>query len=427
VLVLAGWAWCARVFRAETLALARKDFVSAARLAGEPHWRIILVEILPNMASLVAASFIGTTVYAIGAQVGLEFLGLGNLGAVSWGTNLYWASNDAALLTGAWWTFVPTGVCVALVGFALTLVGFAVDEMTNPRLRGKRAAKAKAPREKRRPHLPPASSTSVVEVKALSVRHEGAPKPVVDDVSFEIRPGEIFGLAGESGSGKSTIAHALLRLLPDGATVDGELQVAGVDVQALAGEALRRWRWRDASIVFQSAMSALNPVMTVGAQIVDTLRAHGKGEGAHARAAELLELVGVQQKFVDAWPHQLSGGMRQRIGMALAMALEPRLLVLDEPTTALDVVVQRRILEQLLALQKTRGFAMLFITHDLPLLMSIATRIGILRDGQLLEVAPADELRRAPRHPYTRLLLSSFPALPPVAEPAPKTEKAVRP
>src|SRR4051812_32836754 len=135
VLTLAGWAWCARVFRAETLSLRQKDFVAAARLGGERHWRIIAIEILPNMASLVAASFIGTTVYAIGAQVGLEFLGLGDLGAVTWGTNLYWASNDSALLTGAWWTFVPTGACVAGVGFALTLVSFALDEIGNPRLR----------------------------------------------------------------------------------------------------------------------------------------------------------------------------------------------------------------------------------------------------------------------------------------------------
>src|SRR5439155_17837866 len=166
VLTLAGWAWCARVFRAETLTMRRKDFVAAAALAGEPAWRIILVEILPNMASLVAASFIGTTIYAIGAAVGLEFLGLGDLGRVSWGTNLYWASNDSALLTGAWWTFVPTGACVALVGFSLTLISFALDEIGNPRLR-RRARR----RPSRRVFLRPALSTqSLVSVRDLWVR-----------------------------------------------------------------------------------------------------------------------------------------------------------------------------------------------------------------------------------------------------------------
>jgi ABC-type dipeptide/oligopeptide/nickel transport system ATPase component/ABC-type dipeptide/oligopeptide/nickel transport system permease subunit len=419
VLTVAGWAWCARVFRAETLSLRQKEFIAAARLAGEPHWRIIAVELLPNMASLVAASFIGTTIYAIGAQVGLEFLGLGDLGAVTWGTNLYWASNDAALLTGAWWTFVPTGACVALVGFALTLVSFALDDITNPRLR-RRAPRRRAARA-RAASAP--SSVALVSVRDLWIRYPDAVRPAVDRVSFEIFDGEIFGLAGESGSGKSTIAQALLRLLPADAEIDGELHVAGADVRALDGEALRRWRWRDAAVVFQSAMSALNPVLTVGDQFADTLAAHGNAGrvAARARTAELLTLVGVDPRLASAWPHQLSGGMRQRVALALALALEPRLLVLDEPTTALDVVVQRQILERLVALQRRRRFAILFITHDLPLLLGVATRIGILRHGELVELAPTERLRRVPQHDYTRLLLGSFPPLPPVDAPREKT------
>jgi peptide/nickel transport system permease protein len=135
VLVLTGWAWHARVLRSQTLTLRQRDFVAAARVSGEGTLRILVVEVLPNMGGLLASSFVGATVYAIGAQVGLEFLGLGDLGVVSWGTNLYWASNDQALLTGSWWTFIPTGVCVALVGFGLTLVNFGLDEITNPRLK----------------------------------------------------------------------------------------------------------------------------------------------------------------------------------------------------------------------------------------------------------------------------------------------------
>ena len=166
VLTIAGWAWCARVFRAETLSLRGKDFVAAARLAGERHWRIIAVEILPNMASLVAASFIGTTVYAIGAEVGLEFLGLGDLGGVTWGTNLYWASNDSALLTGAWWTFVPTGACVALVGFALTLVSVRARRARQPAPAPSRAAAAG--RARRTAAQPTLSAQSLVSVRDLS-------------------------------------------------------------------------------------------------------------------------------------------------------------------------------------------------------------------------------------------------------------------
>lgn len=139
VLILTGWAWNARVLRAQTLSIRSRDFIAAAIVSGERPLRIIVVEILPNMASLLVASFIGATVYAIGAQVGLEFLGLGDVSAVTWGTNLYWASNDAALLTGSWWTFVPTGVGIALVGFALTMLNFGIDELTNPRLAAQRS------------------------------------------------------------------------------------------------------------------------------------------------------------------------------------------------------------------------------------------------------------------------------------------------
>src|SRR4029078_85974 len=134
VLSFAGWAWSARVFRAQALTLRNREFIQAAIVSGEGSLRVVFIELLPNMASLVASAFIGTTVYAIGAEVGLEFLGLGDPGSVTWGTNLYWASNDSALLTGAWWTFVPTGFCVALVGFALTMLNYAIDEVTNPRL-----------------------------------------------------------------------------------------------------------------------------------------------------------------------------------------------------------------------------------------------------------------------------------------------------
>lgn len=138
VLVVTGWAWHARVLRAQTLTLRRRDFVAAARIAGDGALRVIVIEILPNMASLLASSFIGATIYAIGAQVGLEFLGLGDLGSVTWGTNLYWASNDSALLTGSWWTFVPTGASVALIGFGLAMLNFGIDELTNPRLSAQR-------------------------------------------------------------------------------------------------------------------------------------------------------------------------------------------------------------------------------------------------------------------------------------------------
>ncbi|MCK8498705.1 dipeptide/oligopeptide/nickel ABC transporter permease/ATP-binding protein [Myxococcus fulvus] len=414
VLTFAGWAWNARVFRAEALALRGRDFVAAAVVAGESHARIIARELLPNMASLVASSFIGNTLYAVGAQVGLEFLGLGDVGAVTWGTNLYWAGNDAALLTRSWWIFVPTGLCIALVGFSLTLLSSAIDEVTNPALRAPPSAPVPAKAVEASSEVP--ASGALLSVRGVSIEYMTAsgPSRVVDQVSLDIAPGEVFGLAGESGSGKSTLGYALLRLLPPSAAItQGRILFDGTDVTALSPEAMREFRWSRVSMVFQSAMSALNPVLSLGEQFHDTLAAHGGSSRAasHARAREMLAMVGLKPELVHAWPHQLSGGMRQRVGIALALALEPKLVVMDEPTTALDVVVQKELLQRVVELKDRLGFAVLFITHDLPLLLALADRVGILQAGKLVEVDTAQRLRTDAKHPYTRLLLSSFPHL----------------
>jgi peptide/nickel transport system ATP-binding protein len=236
----------------------------------------------------------------------------------------------------------------------------------------------------------------------------------VGGVSFDIAPGEVLGLAGESGSGKSTLAQAILRLLPAPAAITGgAITLDGEDVLGMSEEALRRVRWRKASLVFQSAMNALNPVMRVGDQFLDMMRAHERiaKRRALAVAGELLELVGIDRRRVRAYPHVLSGGMRQRVIIAMALALNPELLIMDEPTTALDVVVQREILQQVKELQQELRFSVLFITHDLSLLLELADRVAIMYAGELVETASAGELAANPRHPYTQGLLRSFPPL----------------
>jgi len=261
----------------------------------------------------------------------------------------------------------------------------------------------------------------VLEISGLSVDYGFGPNAVhaVADASLTLRRGEVLGLAGESGSGKSTLAYAVTRLLREpGVITSGSAVFHGAegaqDLFDLDADGIRALRWSQISVVFQSAMNSLNPVLTVGVQLTDVLRAHSKelGRGERReRAAELLDMVGITADRLRSYPHELSGGMRQRVMIAMALALEPRVLIMDEPTTALDVVTQREILQELGELRERLGFAVLFITHDLSLLVELADTIAVMYAGRIVEHAPAEQLFRNPRHPYTEGLLGSFPAL----------------
>ena len=259
----------------------------------------------------------------------------------------------------------------------------------------------------------------ILRAEHVCVEYAGRrPTRAVRDVTFELRRGEVLGIAGESGCGKSTLAYALTRMLrPPAEFTGGSIQFFGrdgaaVDLVALEGEQLREFRWNKISMVFQSAMNALNPVTSLGKQFGDIFRAHRPDIDArarHARAAELLEMVGIDPRRLRGFAHELSGGMRQRVVIAMALALNPEIVIMDEPTTALDVVVQREILDEVERLREDLGFSVVFITHDLSLLLEISDRLAVMYAGQFAEYAPSEAVGAAPAHPYTLGLLRSFP------------------
>ncbi|MFJ6672041.1 dipeptide/oligopeptide/nickel ABC transporter permease/ATP-binding protein [Actinosynnema sp. NPDC091369] len=425
VLAITGWAASARVLRAQTLSLRNRDYVAAAKVSGEKPWRVITVEILPNLLPLLASQFVFSVIYAILSEAGLSFLGLGASNSSTLGTMLYYAQNGFALQREAWWWFVPPGLIIALFGCGLALVNFSIDEIINPKLRDiPRRATAEAARTPA--PEPRADDDVVLTVTDLSVVYQ-VDKPVhaVKDVSITLRRGEILGLAGESGCGKTTLAYAINRLHRPPAEVttgsvtfhdrSGQDREGGdVDVLALTPGELRAFRWSKLSMVFQGAMNALNPVISIRAQLEDVLTTHRpemtKAQ-RRAKCEEVLKLVGVDVRRLSSFPHELSGGMRQRVMIAMALLLDPQVMIMDEPTTALDVVVQRGILREILRLRDEIGFAVLFITHDLPLLLELADRIAVMKEGEVVEYRAAQDMFDHPEHPYTRQLLDSFPSL----------------
>ncbi len=251
----------------------------------------------------------------------------------------------------------------------------------------------------------------------VAFQRKGEPETVaVDGVSFDVAPGQVVGLVGESGCGKSVTSMAIMRLLPSrGVRVSGSVVMEGVDLLTLSDQQMRERRGRDLSMVFQDPLTSLNPVIPIGLQVTEVLRRHrGMGkETARKAAAELLERVGIPdpRRRLDSYPHQLSGGMRQRALIAIALACQPRLLIADEPTTALDVTIQAQILELLRELVRETGAALIMITHDLGVVAGLCETVNVLYAGRIVERAQRHRLFSTPRHPYTHGLLRSIPRL----------------
>ena len=233
----------------------------------------------------------------------------------------------------------------------------------------------------------------------------------VQGVSLDLEAGERFGLVGESGCGKTTTILALMGLLPSNASVRGSIILEGEDILAGGDESMRPHRWKDIAMVFQGAMNAFNPVQTVGSQLVEPMEFHGTATGDAARraAGELLEMVGIAPERADRYPHEFSGGMRQRAAIAMALACNPKVLLADEPTTALDVMVQAQILDLLTHLSDELGLTLVFVTHDLPVIAELCSRAAVMYAGEVVESGAMEVLYHDPRHPYTRMLFGAIP------------------
>jgi len=417
VLGALGWSYGARQLRSQTLSLRTRDFLESARVRGERRLYVILFEILPTMTSLIVATFLGAALYAVLTAAGLQFIGLGDPNSQSWGTMLYWAQNGEALFAGMpLWAIAP-GVCIALLGASFALLNYAFDEISSPALRVRRLERSRIPK-RLPPPTQPSSTDAVLKVEDLTVAYatDSGPVVAVDHVDLELARGEFLAIVGESGCGKSTLLYAIARLLGSplpGEIVGGRVLFQGKDLVLLEERELRRVRWRDLSVVMQSAMNALNPVLTVADQMRDACRAHSNmsKREIEERSREVLRLVSIDPVHLHSYPHQLSGGMRQRAMIAMALLFTPDLVIMDEPTSALDVVAQRSLMVQIKELQERLGFAVIFVTHDMSLVSHFSDRLLVMYAGQVAELSSTRELFDRPRHPYSQGLLEAFPSL----------------
>ncbi|MBI5825928.1 MAG: dipeptide/oligopeptide/nickel ABC transporter permease/ATP-binding protein [Chloroflexi bacterium] len=420
VIGLLYWTTTARMVRSQTLAVKSRKFVLRARAIGSSKRHIIRRHILPLVLPILVVQAVLVVSSAVLAESTLSFLGLGDPTALSWGQMLNYAFGRGAMSTGAWWALVVPGFGIVWVVLGLTLLGQGLEQVLNPRLDthhlmpGRPVVRNEANEDAEKS----TGKSPLLEVRNLSIHYVNNGKPparAVENISFNLQEGELIGLVGESGCGKTTLMLSLLRLLPSaGQIVNGRVLFNGRDLTALTEDELNSVRWSGISIVFQGAMNALNPVRTVGEQIAEAIIKHLPGfpkENLSARVVELLDLVGIAADHKDHFPHQYSGGMRQRAMIAMALACNPQVIVADEPTTALDVMIQAQILELLDRLRKKLGLAIIFVTHDLGVVAEMCDKVLVMYGGVTAEYADVDVIYNNPKHPYTQELLKAFPDL----------------
>jgi peptide/nickel transport system permease protein len=418
----------ARFIRGQTLAVKEESFIEASVSIGSPTVRIVVARVLPNVLTGLIVQIAVALGAALLAESSLDFLGLGPPPpAAGWGSMLREAY-DNSLFTHPW-ALVPAGLAIALTVLAFNTIGDGLRDTVSGTV-AVRKRKYKVRRQRgltvvARSFKPDsmslvagaATSSPLLSVRDLCVEFhtDAGPIRVTDDVSFDVHAGRIVGLVGESGCGKTVTSMSILRLLPSppAQIVRGAIEFCGQDLLDANFETMRRIRGADISMVFQDPLASLDPAFTIGYQLSEAIRLHEKvGRSAlKARVIDLLTSVHIPDaaERLSAYPHQLSGGMRQRVMIAMALSCHPRLLIADEPTTALDVTVQAQIVELLHELRQREGLAVLFVTHDLALVSELCDEVAVMYAGQVVEQGPTADLFSRPSHPYTAALLGATP------------------
>lgn len=421
VITLVLWAGKARQIRAQTLSIKSAGPVLAARTMGASDAYIFRRHILPGVFPLFIPQFVGSVNAAILMESSLSFLGMGDPTMKSWGSILYYANSRSGFLTEAWaWWIIPPGVCIVLVVLAFSFIGYYLEEKVNPRLAAYTVAK-KRPKQHITTNEALVAHNVALRVENVTVQYpkNNAYTTVVSDVNFSVKEGEVLGIVGESGSGKSTIASAIVQQLRGQAHVStGAIYFEGRDLRLFSDEEIRNVRGQEIGYIAQAAMNALNPVLTVEKQLKEAILAHEKltKKEIDMRIDEVLIQVGLKPKWRYAFSHELSGGMRQRVIIAMALINKPKFVIADEPTTGLDVIVQVEILQLLRKLQKDMNLSMIFISHDLPAVLTITDKLIIMKYGHIVDGGPSRELAATSQHPYTRRLIDAIPLLRPKKE-----------
>ncbi len=409
----------ARNIRGVTVSVRNREFVDAARLSGKGDVAILFTEVLPNVLPVIVITMSTTVGWMILETAGLSFLGLGAQPPTSdLGSMLGQAR--AQIFTAPHASIIP-GVMIFILVMSINLLGDGIRDVLDPRLRSGALARPMPATRIQRQDPPPAQRDNlqalVVEDLSVGFGDSGRIVPAVRGVGFALGRGECLGIIGESGSGKSVTALSLMGLVasPPGIITSGAVYVDGRDVLAMRENEIIALRGVRVSYVFQDPLTTLHPLYRVGEQIAEAILAHrpmGRSAAA-ARAVELMEQVGIREAAsrARAFPHELSGGQRQRIGIAMALANDPDIIVADEPTTALDVTVQKRILDLLQGLRRDRGLALLLITHDFGVVADVCDRVAVMKNGQIVEQGPTIEVLRNPQHDYTRRLIACVPEL----------------